>query len=85
VNTTAINALIDAFLEKLRPKIKEFLTGSRLAAWEPSGTVDQTTREFYRTLAIPTIKGNRPNLLLHDLVASANPHIDKLFRDEKHW
>jgi hypothetical protein len=84
VDAATIGASIDKFLERLRPKIEEFLSNPRLPVWEPPETVDQTTREFYRDLAIPSIKDNRPNLLLHGLDNGANPHVDNLFRGGKH-
>ena len=75
---------IDEFLENLRPKIEVFLANPQLPLWEPPETVDQSTRTFYLDAAIPTIRDNSPNLLLHDLGKQSNAHVDNLFSSGGH-
>jgi hypothetical protein len=79
-----VKASIDKFLESLRPKIEVFLANPYLPLWEPPETVDQSTRKFYHDIAIPTIRDNIPNLLLHDLGKDSNPHVDNLFSGGRH-
>jgi hypothetical protein len=79
-----VKALIDGFVEKLRPKINDYLSKPRLPVWAPPEMVDMETKEFYRNLAIPCVKDNRPSLLLHDLGNDSNPYVDYLFQGGKH-
>jgi hypothetical protein len=81
---TTVRALVDEFVEDLRPKIKDFLSRSQIPIWHPPEGVDEETQTFYRNLAIPAIRNNRPSLLLHHLRGRSdlNPNIDNLFNTE---
>ena len=79
-----MKASIDKFLERLRPKIQKFFNEPRFSVWMPPETVDEKTSQFYRDLAIPSIKDNKPSLLLHNLGKEPNPYADHLFRGGEH-
>ena len=83
---TTVTALLDEFLRDLRPKIKDYLTRSQTAIWQPPGEVDAETHAFYRNLAIPAMENNVPSLLLHYLrsYSNSNPNVDALFSAEGH-
>jgi hypothetical protein len=77
-DTPPVQQLIRDAVEILRPQIEEFLTQDRLVSWMPRGRVSETTKQFYRDLAIPSIRGN-PTLLLHRLGERSNPLVDEVF------
>jgi hypothetical protein len=82
VDVKAVKKSIADFVTRLRPKLKVFLSNFRLPIWEAPPMVDEDTKRFYRTLRIPCIKDNQPNLLLHDLGKGSNPYADNLFCNE---
>lgn len=69
---------LTAFIEKLRPKIQEFLSKPCLPTWLPPGSVDEDIRMFYTELAIPLVDG-KPNFLLHNLREPVSPSGVELF------
>jgi hypothetical protein len=79
LDLATVKALIDDFIEGLRPQIRDFLTKPRLPNWVPPESVDDETREFYSSLAIPLVNG-KPSLLLHNLGRNPEPNVDNLFR-----
>jgi hypothetical protein len=79
-NSATVQSSIHNFVARLRPLIKEFLSNPRLPVWVPPGDVDESTRRFYHSLAIPGVGNNRPSLLLHDLGNRSNPNADRLFQ-----
>ena len=72
-----------SFLERLRPKIKEFLTNPHFPMWMPPETVDTNIHQFYHNLAIPKMN-DKPNLLLHNISSGTNPNVDTLFQNGAH-
>jgi hypothetical protein len=70
---------ITMFVEDdLRPTIRAFFKTPPLPHWKPPENVDDEIKGFYDTVKIPVVR-NKPNLLLHNLRNSSNPHAEALF------